>query len=491
EEKIRNLGKGGKAWRVEMLDPLFFEAVRLSVKELEGTYALGVLWAQCPKTLIAARRQSPLILGIGDGGNFIASDIPAVLDHTRKIVFLGDGELAVLKPDSATVFNMDGKKVEKPASVVQWDRTMAEKGGYRHLMLKEIHEQPDAMEDTLRGRLRPVGEKVLEREFGITGGFARTLKEIQIVACGTAYHAGLVGRYALEHFARVPVSVEFASENRYREALLDADSLVIAVSQSGETADTLAAVREAKKNGLKTLAVCNVLGSSLTRECDFTFYTHCGPEIGVASTKAFIGQLTALYMLALHLGAARGQLAPETAALRAGELLKIPSLMRDVLEQSGRVEAVAGRLAKKSHFLFLGRGANFPIALEGALKIKEIAYVHAEGFAGGEMKHGPIAIIEEGMPVLGIAVRSRLLDKMLSNLQEAKTRGACIVGIVNDCARADGLKLDECLSIPEVNEYFSPFLSVIPLQLFAYYSAAIRGCDIDQPRNLAKSVTVE
>ena len=491
EEKVSNLGAGGKAWRTDMLDPLFFEAVRLSLKELKGTYALGVLWTQCPDTLIAARNQSPLILGIGEKENFIASDIPAVLDYTRKVIFLNDGEIAVLKAGGVTLFTSEGKKVERAPSVVQWDRTMAEKGGYKHYMLKEINEQPNALEDTLRGRFLPVGEGTLEREFGLTPEMAKNLEEIQIIACGTAYHAGLAGRYTIEQFAGIPVSVEFASENRYHTALLNKNSLVLAISQSGETADTLAAMRELKKHGHRTLAVCNVLGSSLTRECDFTFYTHCGPEIGVASTKAFIGQLAALYIFAIHLAVARGKMSAADGSARLAELVKIPAQMRTVLEQSAKVETLANRFAKRNHFLFLGRNANYPIALEGALKIKEISYVHAEGFAGGEMKHGPIAIIEEGMPVIGIAVKSRILDKMLSNLQEARTRGACIVAITNEPPRENGFKPDEYISIPETNEYISPLLTVLPLQLFAYFSAAERNCDIDQPRNLAKSVTVE
>ncbi|MFA5161794.1 MAG: glutamine--fructose-6-phosphate transaminase (isomerizing) [Elusimicrobiales bacterium] len=491
EEKIRNLGSGGKAWRMEMLDPLFYDAVRLALKELEGSLALGVLWTNCPSTIIAARRQSPLLLGIGEGENFLASDITALLEKTKKTVYLSDGDIAVLKPAGVTVFGADGKKAERPVSVVQWDRTMAEKGGYKHYMLKEIHEQPAALEDTMRGRLFPAGEEALLREFGLDPEAARSLQEIHIAACGTAYHAALAGRYMIEHFAGVPVSVDFASERRYRDPIFAARALAVLISQSGETADTIAAAREFKKNGVRTLAICNVLDSSLTRECDFTFYTRCGPEIGVASTKAFTGQLAALYIFAVQLAAARGKLTPQQTDSCIGELFRIPALMRRVLARAAEVEAAAKKFADRGHFLFLGRGINYPAALEGALKIKEISYVHAEGFAGGEMKHGPIAIIEEGMPVIGISPKSRAGDKIASNLLEAHSRGARIVAIANEGCLPAGVQIDQCLPVPETGEYLSPLLTALPLQLFAYYSANERGCDIDQPRNLAKSVTVE
>ena len=491
EENLKRLDKGGKALG-DVTEPLFFEAVRQTVREMEGAYAVGILWAGCPGTIIGARKQSPLVVGVGEGENFLASDVSAFLEHTRKAVFLNDGEIAILSESGVKLFNLEGKKQEMVVTTVQWDQTMAEKDGYKHFMLKEIHEQPTAVEDTLRGALMPLNDDTMKAEFGFDSELVKKIEKIQIVACGTAYHAGMVGEYVIEHFSGIPVHVDLASEFRYREAPTRPNTLLIAISQSGETADTLAAVRENKKlGGIHTLAICNVVGSSLTREADFTFHTRCGPEIGVASTKAFVGQLTALFVLALHLGVSRGKLSRDEGIKYAQELLKLPSLMRETLKLDGAVKELAERLAKRGHYLFLGRNANYPIALEGALKLKEISYVHAEGFAGGEMKHGPIAIIDEGMPVLGIAVKSQILDKMLSNLQEAKARGSYVVAIVSKSEHKLKADIDFELSVPVCNEYFSPALTVIPMQLFAYYVAAARGCDIDKPRNLAKSVTVE
>jgi len=407
EEKVKALSAGGRANREGILEPILFEAVRRTLAEVEGSFAIGVLWAKCPGTIIGARKQSPLVVGLGDGENFLASDVPAFLDHTRKVIFLNDGDMAVIKPSGVAVFGQDGKKTEPTVTTVQWDRSMAEKGGYRHFMLKEIHEQPSAVEDTLRGRLAPVDGETLEREFGLTPDYAKKISEIQLVACGTAYHAALVAKYVLEHFTKIPVSVDVASEYRYREPLLDPNTLVVAVSQSGETADTLAALRESKKRGLRTLAICNVLGASITREAHHTFYTHCGPEIGVASTKAFVGQLTAFYVLALHLAAARGTMDQTQCIDYAKRLMHVPALMRKALELEPKIKELAKKLSARGHYLFIARHVNYPIALEGALKIKEISYVHAEGFAGGEMKHGPIAIIYQGCPdILWLSVRA-------------------------------------------------------------------------------------
>jgi len=491
EHHLKRLGSGGKAFSA-VTEPLFFEAVRQTVREMEGAYAIGILWEGCPGTIIGARKQSPLVVGAGQGENFLASDVSAFLDRTRKVLFLNDGDIAILSASGIKLFNLEGKKQEIAYTNVQWDQTMAEKGGYKHFMLKEIHEQPTAVEDTLRGALLPLDDKTMKAEFGFDSEIVGKIEKIQIVACGTAYHAGLVGEYVIEHFSGIPVHVDLASEFRYREAPVRPNTLLIAISQSGETADTLAAVRENKKNGgVHTLAICNVVGSSLTREAQSTFHTRCGPEIGVASTKAFVGQLTALFILSLHLGVARGKLSRDQGIKYAQELLKLPQLMREALKLDGDIKAMAERLAQRGHYLFLGRNANYPIALEGALKLKEISYLHAEGFAGGEMKHGPIAIIDEGMPVLGIAVKSQILDKMLSNLQEAKARGAYVVAIVSQSQHKLKGDIDFELSVPLTDEYFSPALTVIPLQLFAYYVAAARGCDIDKPRNLAKSVTVE
>ncbi|MCX5783638.1 MAG: glutamine--fructose-6-phosphate transaminase (isomerizing), partial [Elusimicrobia bacterium] len=458
EEKINCLSKPRPP---DKLEPVFFEACRLALKEIKGSYAIAVVWTMCPKTVLGARRYSPLIVGAGEGENFIASDIPAFLDYTRKVYYLNDEEIAVLSPDGAEFFNLEGNRLKKNSVTVEWDRAMAEKSGYRHFMLKEIHEQPDSVEETLRGRLLPFDDNMLSREFGMDSDFAKRLERIQIIACGTAFHAGLCGKYALEHFAGLPVSVVMASEFRHREIPLEKNTLLITISQSGETADTLSALRETKRYCARTLAICNVVGSSLTREADFTFYTHCGPEIAVASTKAFSGQLTALYMLALHLGAARGKLSAEQAKTYAEEMMKIPSLMRKTLAMEPKMQKIAKKFADRGHYLFLGRGANYPIALEGALKIKEISYVHAEGFAGGEMKHGPIAIITEGMPALGIAVESRSFEKMLGNMSEAQARGAHVIAIVTEGSNGTKIKADCVLEVPRVNEFFSPLITVI------------------------------
>lgn len=483
EENLKNLLTGNKKPCKEVL----LKAVKLSVKYLNGAYALGVIWAKCPDVLIGVKKQSPLIIGLGKKENFLASDVPAFLDYTRKVVFLRDGEIAVLTPETCEIYGAG--KVKCYPTDIAWDLSMAQKSGYRHFMLKEIYEEPQAVENTLRERLTPLGSKTLFSQFGLKPGFVKNLSHIQIVACGTAYHAGLVGKYIIEKIAKIPVSVDIASEYRYRKTPLSKNTLLVAVSQSGETADTIGAVNVTAK--VQSLAVCNVVGSTLTRECNHTFYTHCGPEIGVASTKAFMGQLTAMYLLALHLAEAKKTL-PETRLKNfADELLKIPSSMRDVLRLDAKIKTLAERLYRKGHYLFLGRDLNYPIALEGALKIKEIAYVHAEGFAGGEIKHGPIAIIEYGMPVIAIAVRSDITDKILSNIKAAEARGGFIIGIVTKGYNELKIPKSDLVEIPKTDECLTPFLTVIILQLFAYYVALKRKCDIDQPRNLAKSVTVE
>jgi len=486
EDHVRAIVAKGSAFSK---DKILFEAVRLTLKTIEGAFAIGVLWQECPDTLVGARKHSPLIAGIGEGESFLASDVPAFMEYSRNVVFLNDGEIAVLKPGTIEVFNADGKAVKAEVTEIKWDRALAEKGGYAHFMLKEIYEQPMAVEETLLGRASLDDETFL-REYGMSREIAKKIKRIQVIACGTAYHAGYVGKYAIEHFARVPVDIDVASEFRYRNPVLEEGTLIMAISQSGETADTLAAVRDCRSKGFSSLAVCNVVGSTLTRETDFTCYTHCGPEIGVASTKAFTGQLAALFAFALQLGRARGVIGEREGQSLSAELMTLPRLMDDTLKQGAKIAAFAWEIHKNGSYLFLGRNANFPIALEGALKLKEISYVHAEAFAGGEMKHGPIAIIEEGMPVIGIAVESSTQDKMASNLQEALARGARVIGILTDGLGA-GCGLSARFDIPKVNEFFSPLLTVIPLQLFAYHVAACRGCEIDQPRNLAKSVTVE
>lgn len=500
EEKIRqsDMVSGGASSRpaksvpADFLEAAFFEAVRLASREIHGSYALGVLWAECPDMLIGVRMRSPLTAGLGPDENFLASDVTAFLAHSRKALFMEDGDIIVLKPKTFRLFNLDGKKVKRDTVEIRWDRAMAEKGGYRHFMLKEIHEQAQAVEETLRGRLLPFHDGALKREFGMEEGLLKKIRRVQIVACGTAYHAGMVAKYVFEHYAGIPTHADIASEFRYREPPLDDETLLVAISQSGETADTLAAVRQAGKSGVKSLAICNSIGASLTRETDFTLHTRCGPEIGVASTKAFLGQLTAICAFALHLSLARGRMSDAQGRMYVEEILKLPRLVQNTLNLEKDIGEIAKKYSDREHFLFLGRHVNFPIALEGALKIKEISYVHAEGYAGGEMKHGPIAIIEKGMPVIAIATGSVIREKMLSNLEEAKARGASIIALVSEGSSYSVKTLaDAHLEVPAAAEFFSPILNVIPLQLFAYRIAVTRNCDVDQPRNLAKSVTVE
>jgi glutamine---fructose-6-phosphate transaminase (isomerizing) len=486
EEKIKRISKTEKN-----KEQIFLQAVLQATSELEGAYALGILWAGCPDAIIGVKKQSPLVVGVGDGEGFLGSDVPAFLDYTKRVYFLEDGEIALIKKDEVKLFNARGQQINRPETDIKWDFKTAEKAGYDHFMLKEINEQPNAIEDTLRGRLLPIGKDTLKSEFGISEGYAKKLKRIFIAACGTANHASMVAKYVLEEMVGLPVTVDIASEFRYRAMPIEPNTLFIAVSQSGETADTLAALKRAKELGMKTLAICNVLGSTLTREADFTFYTHCGPEIGVASTKAFVGQLVSFYIFALHLAVVKNKMTRTSGKKFASSLMKIPGLMRHTLKLQSQLKNLAKDIYNKGHYIYLGRNVNFPIALEGALKLKEISYVYAEGFAGGEMKHGPIAMIEEGIPVIGIAVKSKISDKMLSNLKEVNARGAFVIGIVNEKLNINSSQMDVSIKIPEVDEILSPILSVIPLQIFAYYVSVLKGCDVDQPRNLAKSVTVE
>ncbi len=488
EEKIKALNATGRSGDGDQLEPVFFEAVRRAAAELKGSFAMAVIWAKCPNMILAARQHSPLVIGLGNGENFVASDVSAFLKHTKRTVFMNDGELAVVKKDSVGYFTFQGKKAEHDPVTIQWDSTMAEKGGYKHFMLKEIHEQPGSVENTLRGRLLPLKGDVLQREINLPSELIKSVKGVQIIACGTAYHAGLVGRYVFENFG-LQTSVDFASEFSDRARMVGADVLTIAVSQSGETADTIYAVREAKASGSKILAITNTLGSTLTREADFVLYTHCGPEIGVASTKAFIGQIAAMYVLAIHFAVMRGTIFDADARTYANELLKIPRLIEDALEGEKAIARVADRVSGSEHFLFIARHINFPIALEGALKIKEISYVHAEGYAAGEMKHGPIAIIYKNMPVLAVATTSSVLDLVAGNIEEAKARGAEVIAIVDEDSRKR-IKASQYIVVPKTLEILSPLLTVVPLQLFAYFVALAKKCDIDKPRNLAKSVTV-
>ncbi len=468
----------------------FFNAVVRSLKRLEGAYALSILCSDCPDMVVAARRDCPLVVGIGEKENFIASDIPALLPYTRKTIFLDQGEIAVLKKNSVECFTEDGKSVKKTVTTVTWDPLQAEKSGYKHFMLKEIMEQPNAIEDTIRGRVYSKGGE-FEKELGLSASTLKSLKRITLVACGTSYHAALIGRFWLESLAKVSCQVEIASEFRYRTSFLDKNDLAIFISQSGETADTLAALRLAKKSGAKTLAICNVLGSTITNAADSTFYTHCGPEIGVASTKAFTGQLTALLLLAVHLAGVRGAVPKKELENIQKDLVKIPSWVRESLESSSRIEAIAKNLYKKFHFLYLGRNLNYPLALEGALKLKEISYIHAEGYPAGEMKHGPIALIDENMPIVAIATQSLVYEKVLSNIQEAKARGGFVIAIASKGDAKITQVANETIYVPSVPETYAPLINAIPLQFLAYHIAVLRGCDVDQPRNLAKSVTVE
>ncbi|PIS46681.1 MAG: glutamine--fructose-6-phosphate transaminase (isomerizing) [Elusimicrobia bacterium CG08_land_8_20_14_0_20_51_18] len=488
EEKLKTLNKGANSIRAEMPEPVFFEAFRRAVSVLKGSFAVSVLWAKTPGIILSARMYSPLVIGAGEKENFLASDVSAFLKFTKKVFFMKDGEIAVLRKSGVDFFDFGGKKIQKENSTVNWDLSMAEKGGYKHFMLKEIHEQPQSVENTLRGRVLPVSGELLEKELGMTAAEIKKTGGIQVIACGTAFHAGFAGKYIFEKFG-LRTEADLASEFDERSRLLEKNTLVLAISQSGETADTLYAVKLAKKNGNKVLAITNTLGSSITREADYTLYTHCGPEIGVASTKAFLGQLTAMYILAVNFAFVKGNISEEKARLCVEELLKIPRWVEETLGLERDVEKLTLSFSGKEHYLFIARGINYPIALEGALKIKEISYVHAEGYAAGEMKHGPIAIIENGMPVLAVAVSGPNLDLIRGNIEEARARGAEIIAIV-DRESGKKVKAAHYLEIPATDELFSPLLTVLPLQLFAYYIALNRNCDIDKPRNLAKSVTV-
>ena len=465
-------------------------AVAEALRRVEGTYGLGVISTHEPNTLVAARLGSPLLLALGDGENFIASDAAAVLEHTRSVVYLDDGEVAVLTPDNYHIVDLDKTRVEKTVSVVDWDLETIERGGHAHFMIKEILEQPEAITNTMRGRL--LEEKGTARLGGIdmTDEQLLEIDRVVLTACGTSWHAALIGEYMIEELARIPAEVEYASEFRYREPLVDSRTLVIGLSQSGETADTLAALREAKKRGARTLGIVNSVGSTIAREVDGGTYIHAGPEIGVASTKAFTCQVVALALLTLRLGRLR------TMSLVQGRkmvkaLRRLPQQVRQVLGHSKEIEKLADTYALAQNALFLGRGYNFPVALEGALKLKEISYIHAEGYPAAEMKHGPIALIDEMMPVICVAPSDAVYQKIVSNVQEVKARHARIFAVVTEGEEEITGLADQTVTIPKTIDCLTPVLSVIPLQLLAYHVAVRRGCDVDQPRNLAKSVTVE
>jgi glucosamine--fructose-6-phosphate aminotransferase (isomerizing) len=491
EEKLAELTKGKQGIAPDLKEPIFFEATRQALQEVEGAYAISVLWAETPGTLICAKTASPLVIGLGEGENFLASDVPALMDHTRRVVFLEDGDMAVLSKDKVSFFDLEGRKVEKEPQTISWDRSMAEKGGYRHFMLKEIFEQPTTVADTLRGRLYPLEAGALEREAGMSAHALKNVKRVQFLACGTAFHAGLVGKYLVEHLAGIPAEAEAASEYRYRDPVVQPGTLAVAISQSGETADTLAAVELAKQEQSEVFAICNCVGSALTRVADYNLLTRCGPEYGVASTKAFVGQLTAAFEFALHLGFENGHLSEEKARAIIDQAVHLPAHIQEALELDKQTQELSKMFHKRRDFLYIGRHVNFPNALEGALKLKEISYIHAEGYPAGEMKHGPIALIDEDMPVVAICTKGRVYEKMRSNIEEAKARGAEVIAV---CTKGDKRlegQVDHILYVPETDEFLSPIVNVVPLQLLAYHIAKDLGCDVDQPRNLAKSVTVE
>ncbi len=464
------------------------EAVRGALLKVEGAYAICVLVDDVPDEIIAARHNAPLILGIGEGENYVASDVPAILNRTRDMVFLEENEIALVKADAVKIFDLEGNVMDRAPQRILWDAMMAEKGGHKHFMLKEIYEQPRAVTDTIRDRISATEGDAFIDDFELD---ISKLRRVVIVACGTSYHAAVVGKFLVESLARIPVEVDLASEFRYRDPIVGEGDLLVAISQSGETADTLAALREAKGKGARVLCVCNVVGSSIARESDGVLYTHAGPEIGVASTKAFTTQLAAMVLLAIHLGRRNEQLSADDARELIKDLMAIPEQMQDVLGHSASVKVIARRYAHARDFLYLGRGINYPIALEGALKLKEISYIHAEGYPAGEMKHGPIALIDENLPVVVLTPQGSGYEKIINNLAEVSARQGKVIAIASRGDPEIGNMVDDVIQIPHVRPELQPLLTVLPLQILAYQIADIRGTDVDQPRNLAKSVTVE
>jgi glucosamine--fructose-6-phosphate aminotransferase (isomerizing) len=467
------------------------EAVQQAIQKLEGAYAIAVISLKDSGKIVVAKVGPPAVVGLGDGEYFVSSDLNPLLSYTQKIVFLEDEEIAVLDSQGANFLNFQGNPIKKKADHITWSPLMVEKSGFKHFMLKEIFEQPQVVRDTLNGRISLDSGKVFLEEIGITPQALEKVKKVVIIACGTSYHAGLVAKYFIETLARIPVDVEFASEYRYRDFILDKNALVVVISQSGETADSLAALRAAKKQKSLSLAVCNVVKSSIARESDGVLYTHAGPEIGVAATKTFSAQMAALALLALYLAQIKGRIQEKASLPLIEDLQRIPHKMEKILNQAASIEELALEFVSFSHFLYLGRGVNFPVALEGALKLKEISYIHAEGYPGGEMKHGPIALIDEKMPTMTVIPKDNVYEKMLSNISEIKSRVGHILAVAFEEDKEILERVDRVIPVPSANPLFTPFLTTLPLQLFAYYIAAKRGADVDQPRNLAKSVTVE
>jgi glucosamine--fructose-6-phosphate aminotransferase (isomerizing) len=478
------------SWNMKKGLPLY-ESIVESISALRGSFALGIMSESDPGTLYAAKKGSPLVIGYGEGEFFFASDIPAILSHTKRFLFLEDGQLCAITAAKVDIrcFGQYKAALREPSIVeVDWTPAMAEKDGYDHFMLKEIHEQPRAIEDTLK-EWNECSEQLFE-DLNLNVRSTFGLRRIHIAACGTSYHAAVVGRYVIEELARIPVSVEIASEYRYMKPIIEHDTLFISITQSGETADTLAAQREAKNKEAKTLTICNVVGSTAAREADFVLYTRAGPEIGVASTKTFTSQMAALCLLAAGLSLKRGRLMNGELKIMMSQLLKIPELVEKAMKKDAAIEALAATLVDARDFLYLGRGINYPIALEGALKLKEISYVHAEGYPAGEMKHGSIALIDDGLPVVALAPMDSHFDKILSNIEEVRARGARVIAVTDE-PEAISHKADDIIEVPSAHPLFSAFVTVVPLQLLAYYIGVLKGCDVDRPRNLAKSVTVE
>jgi glucosamine--fructose-6-phosphate aminotransferase (isomerizing) len=465
-------------------------AVRKTLKQLEGSFALAILCEGKDK-IIAARRGSPLILGVAENEMFVSSDIPALLKYTSKIMYLNDNEMAILTANLVKVTNFEGLEIEKEIRFASWDPESAEKEGYAHFMLKEIHEQPRAIRNTIKDHVNLDSSEIKFSELTLSEKEIKDIKRVVFTACGTSWHAGLIGEYLIEQFAQMPAEVEYAAEFRYRHPIIDENTLVVAITQSGETADTLGAVWEAKAQNAKVISICNVVDSSIARESHGVIYTHAGPEIGVASTKAFTTQLAIIYLFAVYMGKIKRKLSDSQVKKMIADLMEIPQKLENLLSYEKEVEKLADRFHKSSNALFLGRGKGFPIALEGALKLKEISYIHAEGYPAAEMKHGPIALIDKNMPVVVLALAGRRYDKILGNIEEVKARGGIVIAIATEGDETIKERSDETILIPATTEALSPILAIVPLQIFAYYIAYKRGCHIDQPRNLAKSVTVE